>query len=582
MPTFPLQNSNDYLIFLIDESLNPDDFEEVRLFVCKSLNNPDSNLFQDLILLTPKLKSQLIAALLTNNGQIIDDFCLLWEYPTIKLSTLNRLNSFHNNSKVWVNEYTQGIIETLLKDKHGKDLPTHEGMKILCDALSLIPETLMTIQAKRELYQSLDIKHIYWRGGRFIYRESVAPLQCNLYNPKINQQQLKKILALPEVSISQFILLTSLYLDSFGLKEARELLPIIHKAYFNLDYKKCLTLIKNLIKNAKANFDMELRDLIAENIESFNLTYIEDPSRNFYENRVAALYSGNYLRRPADLALINRFAQALGGSHEPAGSPEEVYNLMSLISENMGPAISKRGIELQLQSINFKNRNKVFKPGFCSKWHEMYGRTADSIFSANPGIMRSTQPNFPLELTTNLLRNQAGDIAKPSHLESNQLHSYSPYVAGISGHMFMFLALVENFLESGKAEAFTHDEINHLFNTYLASYVSCGFHSFSELIRVLEEPTVQAIFAKHHFAFQNDWHPQILAMAFRDTQEYAKHYVTRKLLHEELVNNPVKLKPISKKSSVNCSVKRNLNALSEVTMDRKSKRRNCTMMGMGK
>ncbi len=156
--------------------------------------------------------------------------------------------------------------------------------------------------------------------------------------------------------------------------------------------------------------------------------------------------------------------------------------------------------------------------------------------------MTSNQPNFQNETTDFSIRNKVVDRNVAVSQESSaDINNFTAYVASTSGHTFYLVALVEDYMKKHQSDPDLESDVNAYIKAFILSYVHSGYHSYLEVVDVLNEPEVKKIFQDNNVNLDLTWKSNIIEQATKDTQEYAKTVCLKKTLLDGLktLNKPI-------------------------------------------
>ena len=342
--------------------------------------------------------------------------------------------------------------------------------------------------------------------------------------------------------------------------------------YLALKYDESIGTIKSLVKQLKSLLNEEK---LKESVEDKILRIIQNQnqkegdvykhySRRFFENRLFQLYMGNI----EDLSGINKIIEfSMGYKVDSTKDLEATSNF-----KFNGRRDSKKKMEeLQYDSKLYRSKDAPRKTGIASSMTEVLGRKGESIYSKNLGIMTSLTPNFYDELSENEMRNRVldtrtvGDESKYSNINKR-----IPFAGSLSGHVYFDVVILEKYMKKYQEEhakdkdpkhavAILNADINDFVKAVMAGFVSRGYHSYFELLDILTDTKVKAMFERFGVTIDTSFekNKNILLEAFKDAQEYSKMVCLRKAardaisdskfiitklqetLHDSIVNKPI-------------------------------------------
>lgn len=502
--------------------------------------------------LDEKTKVALIKALITNDHKV---FCHIL-FPKKRDTLIRRSITMHGTNEgtsQWLNQTCKTIIECLFRNKDGELLTLWESQHLLSVAMREIPDVFIDLPSKYTIHaQLLPLPPTV----QIAYDEPLTPLAKNRFSGTIPLDEFTQAIDTNEVDISEFIFLTLGVLQKFvkDNKEINRILQNCRHQYIAGHYEEAINLInqvcqeqENIIGNkmclAIMRGQMKIRDV------SFHQNY----SRRFLENRIAALYQGQGIGKEAinamnDIArpiFVDFFTEESGNeiaestlieSFKDASSPEEAISLLLTLDEMYTEDMVQLEFELKESSQSWAERDRVRRKGFISEFHTALGLKGNTVYTRNRGIMRSSQPNYQDELSENPLKNKGADIyTSPRFSDENaQTHS-AVYIADISGHAFGIASMLMIYLGKNEGLSTNSQNVNHFLKIFTSTYISLGFHSLLEVIEVFNQPHIKKIFEEKGVVLDLNWPDAIIEQAFKDTQEY-----TRKLCKQRALNQRIR------------------------------------------
>lgn len=337
-------------------------------------------------------------------------------------------------------------------------------------------------------------------------------------------QPLLMVLNSPKLDTSDLILLTTKILED-NLDESPELLEAysyIQKQYLIQDYDSALIHIAGLY----TNYEPQLGTKIVHNVLS-KLTVLsnhpqENNSRRFYETTYANTLEA-LIKEEDDYAIFTKLND-IYNQYKPEYAAEGLPSINNF--EEAKELILSFWIFNDTVEIPLKMASKTYHQKDRSR------ENSGTVFTTNPGIMRPNAPNF---FDNQTLIKKIEKI----NIDSKKTEGYStqnpqvPFVASFSGTTFSLVVLLSHYIEHYKTQSNLEAEINRIIRLWVCIYIKEGYHSYRELIDVLREPNIQAIFSKAgiqlDYAISN-----VTKNAFHLAQDYALLINTKTMLHKEL------------------------------------------------
>lgn len=517
----------------ITNSNNPDcqerkDVENLKSFIATSFK--EKNSFANFLLsLSIEDKSCLIKALITNDTEIIINY--LWlpikaQYPLYtnikpeRLKYLTELSSSDKKNEL-LSSFIQMIIKFLLKDSSN----IIQGL-IIQKAMQQILDTEFDFQLKNKIVYSINTS-IADNVQDLTYNPRLQKMENNKYEGNISINEYNIICKNDSLDYSEFIICTLGVLQGviFNNADAVKDLMRIRKLYDELEYRNAISEIKEFCN--KYSINNNLKRIIIDKASRCAIPNGKNYTRRFYQNRLMQIGS-----HEVDLKKINKICTALWeiniSSLDEISNVTIVYGVRDVSDEDI---LYRNRLEHLLNLPRLKTK----KEGILANPDEFDGQISDIIWSRNPGIMLSSQPNFSDEITVHNLRNRGSDkniLPNPFNLEDKQ--ALDIFVGSISGHAFNIVVVAENYMKKYKNDPSLSSDVNHFLRVLIMSYVHHGYHSYMEMVTVFKNPLIEKMFAAYNVTLDFNWDPKIIEQAMKDTQEYTKTHCLKKSLLTEL------------------------------------------------
>ncbi len=475
-------------------------------------------------------KSRLLKAFLLNNQDEIRE--MLFEpikqiYPNLErtpnaLRYLVELSSADEDNFQYLSGTVLAITSVMLSD-----LDIKNKAYVVKTAMQLIPDTQLSISAKFSLVQSIDnniSREIDEYLDDYAYTALLPILDANKFKGNISKKEYAAICENKNLDISEFIICTLGVLQSYtsGLPAAIIYLNEIRHLYDTLNYDGALVKFKIYCGKFRDLIGESLANLILNNPVMLDAPRYKKPTvnenfvRRYYENLLAQLATNEIV-----LAKVNKISSFLIGI--TASSLEELPGLISAATMKKTDKLMKRHSKHTAGMLRLHSRDRVSRGSFTPKFSELKSATGDTVFSQNPGVMASNQPNFFDATTPESIRNKTVDQYTDAG-ETNPLDpkKFSAYAASISGHAFYLIALLEEYMEVNKFDPCLEDDINEYVKAVILGYINLSFHTYLEMVESFEQPHIVAVFKSFNVTLDLTWLPRIVEQATLDTQEYAK------------------------------------------------------------
>lgn len=421
--------------------------------------------------------------------------------------------------KQWLTPLTRWIIKNTLKDDSGDVLDDNESSFIVGAALSQIPDTTLSVHAKRQI--SLTIGHFY-SMPRVQYVESVPPMTAARDTGEISAKEFRKIVQNKMIDKGEYILICLGLLQSFAGTSpyVQSLVDDIRYSYLYAEYDDAISLLKEIARTKYLKNNQRAKLILQASTSLVPADKGRQFSRRFFENRLAALSQGQLFDTKAVMRVA---ADYIPGAFTMRDDPADIIRLIAVLGEVDHPDLIDRSWELKDVSVYWAERGRSDKEGVLSRHAELDGFVGQSIFTQNTGIMRSIQPNYRDELALRKIRNSSADTSSFNREKSYIKNTPDTvYVTGYSGHAFFFVAILEDYMAKHQHSPTLEHDVNEFIKALAIANVGYGFHSIMEILEVFDEPEISKIFSKYRVDIQLDWSDELLDATFADAQSYAK------------------------------------------------------------
>lgn len=548
---------NYFLMSSQDEIKTSSSTEEAKHAISNALTSDKSEFLTHYRSLTEQDKIALISGLILLNKKAFNDLKSFFAKEIIDKQLteedIKKIITEKNNFPI--SPFILVIIAIAMTEPNDdKPLTDVNKKHIIINIMSSIPDTYIDPATKYEISQM------------FVKLSQSSPLTYNAATPsllkaqpslKISNDDLKKALESEKIDSSQYILLSTDFLqkiiDEMKVGSDTILKPMGHirKLYAETNYKHafmslqllCNYLKRELNETEEKNEMIDMITLIQTNIarvKTLNNSDIDkNYSRRFFENRIASYYRDNLFNFDSINAIVKHHFK--GNPLDEAKTPEQAIMIIASLQESNTSELDLREIQLKDSSDLYKSKGRFIKPGFLSKEAESDSKSVNSVLSRNPGIMKSSQPNYYHELTDYTLQNRNADINAYSDKDTDYplSNKESAYVSSLSGHAFWFVAILEQYIIDNLTESNVKKierQVNDFIKAVIVTYVDQGFHSLLEVSDVFNQYPIKKIFSDYNIFLDLSWPDELLKKAFNDTQEYTKALSLRSVLQQELTD----------------------------------------------
>lgn len=530
----------------------PAEINTVRVSIDAALKDgPNSPLGIYLRNLPTEKKAKLISALISNDRDILRT--MLSEIPALATIDKERLNQVAESGRLeyFLNPTVVTLIKMLVEPADGQTATPAKRILLLERAIGNVPDGFITTSLKKNLYAQIlppDEAELI----DYAYHETtkiITATEANKYTGKISPTKYKTAIQ-AELDHSEFILLTLGVLkdalnngEPLAMNSAQKVeLNNIRRLYMARDYENAITKINEFCVNHREAIGGALADTIT--LRSTRLNEVDRSKnypRRFFETRLGQTFLG----QGVELERINRICLAITGVRFETGgitpgSPEVaqiVKDAVSAVSDFSQPphyapeAMYHRYKELVTQSDFYRNRGKIYRPGFYDK--AQAALSSPTIHSRNRGVMVSNQPSFGDEITQQDYINKTAD-------KTGSLGPYSPlarrsaFAGDLSGHAYGMVAKLEKYMQLNRSSPTLEDDVNHFIKAFMSDYTSRGSHSFFEVFDAFNEPAVLRIFADCGVRLNLEWSDELLEQVTNASQDYTTALVLRRTTHTNL------------------------------------------------
>lgn len=526
----------DYKSFLSSNEKPPSlsDAIDIRATLEEMLADNTSDFTNYLQRLDDEERVLLISALITNDQKAFSHILFPSLLDKFDDSSILENIVLHDRGEAegqWLNKTCLALIKRVLEEDNGVQLPLAHCQRIMALAMGRVPDSVIDLPSKLAIHtEIIPMSDNYLN---LTYKEKVTPLTSNKFAGDIKLNDYFLAVQKPDLDQSEYLFLTLGVLQKYSLQNEhlKSRLAQCRQLYMETHYDEAIKVIADLCSEYKEAFGEEICTAILEaQTELQEVSLYRNYSRRFFENRVAALYQGQCINAEA-IEGLNRIAVAfLKHEAKLATTPKEAIVSLLSLDEFEDGELTELELKLKEQSTDWQSRGRFRKATISSEYQRAQGRDSDVVLTRNRGVMRSSQPNFPDELSQHALENKGPDIYYSASDESYESkHQRSSFIASISGHAFLAAALLITYLERNPSSATNNQDINHFLKMYASFYASEGFHSLLEVMDTFNQAHIKEIFAEHGVIIDTPWPDFILEQAFKDSQEY-----TKKLCHQQV------------------------------------------------
>ena len=515
---------------------NVGEVTQLKNTLCTELLKKSSSLKDALGFMSEDKKALLVSALISNDKSAILTHLLPLVSPLDpqQKSLVENLRHItehdvktHNSS--WLNQTVTLLITAMLHED-----PSHQELqrnsRILTQAMQLIPELKIDIKAKVALCKTMDFMASKMISD-YSYSESLSSTSSTTFSGKISDKEYQTALQTTPLDYSEYIMLTLGVLQDV-LSDPQDFIDLnqIRQLYLNVRYEDAISKITEMTTRHQASLGELYPLIVAAQKNLVEVDIYKNYSRRFFENKLSQFYMESHI----DLQSIDRISTYLIGKRVTNTNEAEVAVLD--VSEVPFDGAQERVTALKNQSAIYSKKDRWDKAGFMGKEEESVGQVGEKVYSRNKGVMTANAPNFYDELSVKDMRNKVVDIAATFDDESGYsfANPRSAFVGSVSGHCFKIVATLEKYMKEHKDDINLGTDINNFLKATVASYISKGYHGFSEMVDILKEPHIQQIFEDNKVALDLNWMDNLVGKASKETQEYTKTLCIKNVVNSEL------------------------------------------------
>jgi len=338
---------------------------------------------------------------------------------------------------------------------------------------------------------------------------------------------------------SEYLILTLGFLETVAEKGIvqEEMIEKLQQAYFDTRYEEAFAIINEFIETHKDHlveiYGMDILNGM-KNKSSEEVNPENNLIRGFYETKLAEIYIASIKKSDFNMNGINNVYKFF--KLKEIIFDHLVKELSEFLNAFNGRDLEERYAYLQDNSLMFEDmRDRGYKNGF-ERNHKNYNPSL-TIYSANTGVMKSTQSNFYDETSEKPLINKVIDKSKIIKIGYFNKHKREVFAGSISGHAYYIAAVLEKYLKKNApyyAAMNLEQDINYFIKACVASYIYQGFHGLGEIMDVFRDPIIKDIFYQYDVKIDFSWPQKILEEATKKTQEYARVTLLKEVMHQEI------------------------------------------------
>jgi hypothetical protein len=359
----------------------------------------------------------------------------------------------------------------------------------------------------------------------------------------ITQSELIQCLSVASTNTEKILLVLAFLSSVEGKQALADPLQKIKEYLIMQDFKNANVLIEEILKNPnsfiKEQVVLEWSDALEHLRESFSREIVYSEQQENSPRRIfESILGQRYLASDNSLREIQLYYKSIDSAEQ----------LSILISKTL---MDEKGGEANLAWTYWK----MLWDGIhqtIDRGRDGPKNTSDRPNIRTPGVLKSTTPrpmymydrdiSFEGETSQSDKNRSKYNQQSPNWVQQNP---ESPFVASFSGHTIWFIGLLK-----AKCEQKPIAERQHFFDTmlksYIAVYLSQGFHSLKEISDMIYDPFVLASLKEAGIEVNLEklfvGPDGVLDKTFADSIDYNKIFLLRKSTQEELKKATIHIK----------------------------------------
>jgi hypothetical protein len=339
----------------------------------------------------------------------------------------------------------------------------------------------------------------------------------------IHNKQVKDILLAlhsPTLDWSDFVLLASMLLKTILGDTVEEELLNVQNLYLNNEREKVIrSIFKICATYNKINDDPKIINLLNTALVNLDDEKSGHVSRRYFET----IFSQSiwFFIDIEEFKCLEKLCVFMKAHNSEINFPDAVTQ----ISDAQDVFISMRQFSEETKLIAAESE-KLRQMSLVYSWKDRGPKRSETVFSVNPGIMRSSDPN-PLDMRIAEASNRVVDIFVKDAKKQGYSNTRTdiPFVNSISGTAFAFIAVLIHYFNYYSKDSLEtkQDELNLFIKSFVSFTCKQGYHSHAEIFEVFKDDALKKLFQKKglniNFLFAID----SLTLSFENA---AKHAVT--------------------------------------------------------
>lgn len=366
---------------------------------------------------------------------------------------------------------------------------------------------------------------------------SLVASQCILFSIQRKQRYVSAIKNPAKIDSSDFILLSTSIIETqknwsktspawIAKKDnpLHDLLDSIKYKYLHEDYNGAIEILNNF------------GNKYSEKLTHFNDNPVKNTSRRYFETIIAQLICDKISKK--ELISCNKFSDFLRKKFKKYSefsfpdSIEKIKDIKEMFISMRNCADLDENFTAICDEFRKKSHRYQSKDRGKKKIDEK-----DLIYGSNSGIMKFMNP-LPADECSNPQTNRVVDLfdidkKKKGFSLSNVT---TPFVNSISGTSYTFVLLLDEFLNTMNMNNTEEKQLitNDLANLWIAVSIHNGYHSYGELIGVLQDNITKKLLMKHPVSLHFSVPKEMINKAFSKASDYSANLILRKNMHAEL------------------------------------------------
>jgi hypothetical protein len=357
--------------------------------------------------------------------------------------------------------------------------------------------------------------------------------------PKVAELEFSNAIQAQNLDSSELILLVTRLMES-KLKsgpnqELQEKLKEIKNLHIQSQSAGAIASILEYCDKNPSVIPTNLTKMIKEKASKLNDNPNEDHNRRFFETRfaehleteIAKSESYKSVEKLATVMKKMKSSLNIPTTMNSANDAELVLSRVCQFNDN---------IEMGLKggSTHYPKKDRA----------EKFDDKKRDVLSRNPGIMKSTSPNFADLVASSDIKNKVVDRFKVDSFKAegySKQHKEVPFVNSISGTAFTLSALLSEHINANKGDPNLQKDVNNIAMSFISVYIKKGYHSLGEMMDVLQEPHIVKMFEANGVKLDFKFPDAVMEKTYQEAQAYTNATCQKKASQDQIIQGKVAL-----------------------------------------